>query len=179
MLIRVPARSQCARRASSHQPDGVLGRDRGGPGGRHPGVSSTASTARSCWSCSRSGWPTRRSCGCSANVFTWASSTAKSSASRARVPRRGRSSRRCSATCTSLGQGSVRLLNGGAEWWKSPCSDLRGPGRATARATRPTSRWDYLRIGYVRKPTRGRILKTPQPATVATISPKAPATSCP
>ncbi len=34
--------------------------------------------------------------------------------------------------------GSVRLLNGRAEWWKSPCSDLRGPGWATARATRPT-----------------------------------------
>ena len=32
---------------------------------------------------------------------------------------------------------------------------------------------------YVRKPTRGRILKTPQPATVATMSPRAPGTSCP
>ena len=38
---------------------------------------------------------------------------------------------------TDLGSGSVRLLDGGAEWWKSPRSDLRGPGRATARATRP------------------------------------------
>jgi len=30
-------------------------------------------------------------------------------------------------------------FNGGAEWWKSPCSDLRGLGRATARATRPVA----------------------------------------
>ncbi len=42
--------------------------------------------------------------------------------------------------CSDLGQGFVRLLNGRAEWWKSPCSDLRGPGRATARATRPSRR---------------------------------------
>ena len=34
----------------------------------------------------------------------------------------------------------MRLLNGRAEWWKSPCSDLRGPGWATARATRPSRR---------------------------------------
>jgi hypothetical protein len=37
------------------------------------------------------------------------------------------------------GQCLASRLSGGAEWWKSPCSDLRGPGWATARATRPAS----------------------------------------
>jgi hypothetical protein len=36
-----------------------------------------------------------------------------------------------------LGHRFGSLLNGRAEWWKSPCSVLGGPGRATARATRP------------------------------------------
>ena len=39
--------------------------------------------------------------------------------------------------CPDLGPSSVRLLSGGAEWWKSPCSVLRGPGGLPARATRP------------------------------------------
>ena len=37
---------------------------------------------------------------------------------------------------SDLGLVSVRLLDGRAEWWKSPRSVPRGPGRATARATR-------------------------------------------
>ncbi len=44
-------------------------------------------------------------------------------------PENGRSGPRALRDC----------FNGGAEWWKSPCSDLRGLGRATARATRPVT----------------------------------------
>jgi hypothetical protein len=47
-----------------------------------------------------------------------------------------------------LGQGSVSLPDGGAEWWKSPCSDLRGPGRATAQATRPPE-VDYFHVEVI------------------------------
>jgi len=46
----------------------------------------------------------------------------------------------CPALCTDLGRGSVSLLDGRAEWWKPPCSDLRGPGWPTTRATRPSGR---------------------------------------
>ena len=38
---------------------------------------------------------------------------------------------------TDLGLVSVRLHNGGAEWWKSPCSVPGGPGWVTNRGTRP------------------------------------------